>query len=183
MARADLTPLEEAEALARIKHKQGLTLKELGKLTGKKASTLSELVSIANLPPSIKERLALGKGNLPRRALAEIAKIDKAKGPSAALEAFESARAGANREAIKAARKPVTKPKPPKAAAQTTPPTPDLQAARASDTARRLASQILDIDPSKIKAESMRTAYKSALMELGSGIKSALLKFAKAGES
>ena len=157
--REDLAPLEEAEAYAKLRA-LGYSLERLGELTGKAKSTLSEIISIAGLPPSIKERMHDNKGGLPRRALVEIARIDKRQGPSAALEAFESARAGAKRRELKARREPR-----PQKAKTDAPPTAELRAARAADMARGLAALLHGLELQEV-SRSNRVALKTSLRGL-----------------
>ena len=156
--REDLSPMEEAEALAQMKA-QGYSLEKLSQITGKAKSTLSEIISLAGLSPVIKERLKDEKKDLPRRTLVEVAKIEKKEGHGAAVEAFESARAGAKRGDLK------PKPSPAKAKPQM-PPTAELQAARAVDQARGLAELLKSIKPEKI-SPSMAAALRAGLGDMG----------------
>lgn len=52
--RENLDPLEEAEAYARLKERYGYTQTTLGKAVGKAQNTVSELLSLNNLPDAIK---------------------------------------------------------------------------------------------------------------------------------
>lgn len=54
LQREDLAPLEEAEALLRLKDARGFTDEQLGAVIGKSRSTVTELLSLTNLPEHIK---------------------------------------------------------------------------------------------------------------------------------
>lgn len=54
MLREDLTPVEEAEALAKMRDEHDYTQDQLAKLLGMSRNTLSEILSINNLPEEIR---------------------------------------------------------------------------------------------------------------------------------
>lgn len=54
LQREDLAPLEEAEALLRLKDARGFTDEQLGAVIGKSRPTVTELLSLNNLPEHIK---------------------------------------------------------------------------------------------------------------------------------
>ena len=58
LQRQDLSPIEEAEALARLQKKHGYTHQELGKAVGKARSTITNLLKLNDLPPKIKRESA-----------------------------------------------------------------------------------------------------------------------------
>lgn len=78
--REDLGPLEEAEALDRLRA-QGLSLKEVASLADLAVSTVSEKLSLVNLPEAIKEDLRKNPRALSGRNLVEVAKLAKRTGP------------------------------------------------------------------------------------------------------
>lgn len=73
LQREDLTPLEEAEALARMAAEFNYTQEQLAALLGKAKSTISEALSLNRLPAAIKEEVRRAE-LYPRRLLVEIAK-------------------------------------------------------------------------------------------------------------
>lgn len=75
LQREDLSPLEEAEALARMATEFNYTQEQLATLLGKAKSTISEALSLNRLPPAIKEEVRRAE-LYPRRLLVEIAKQD-----------------------------------------------------------------------------------------------------------
>jgi len=78
LQRADLDPIDEAEALAALKVRQGCTLEELQALVGRSVSYLSEITSLLRLPEAIlgEARAHAAEGRpLPRASLVELARI------------------------------------------------------------------------------------------------------------
>jgi ParB family chromosome partitioning protein len=75
LQREDLSPLEEAEALARMAAEFQYTQEQLAVLLGKAKSTISETLSLNRLPESIKAEVRRAE-LYPRRLLIEIAKQD-----------------------------------------------------------------------------------------------------------
>lgn len=103
LIREDLNPIDEAQALARLKEDRGLTLADLAKIAGKQASTVSEIIKLDSLANSIKQRVRLGE-QAPRRALVEIARI---KDPAEQVGAFNAVSQGkATAESLRADREP-----------------------------------------------------------------------------
>jgi ParB family chromosome partitioning protein len=76
LQREDLSPLEEAEALATLKERHGYTQEELGRVVGKAKSTISELLSLNDLPAAVKERLRAGELKVTKSVLVEMARAD-----------------------------------------------------------------------------------------------------------
>lgn len=72
--REDLTPLEEAWSLVKLKQERDYKLEDLAKITGKAKSTISEILKLANLPPDVKEQVAKEPAKYPKRLLTELAK-------------------------------------------------------------------------------------------------------------
>lgn len=73
LLRQDLNPIEEAEALEILKAEKKYTLNELSAVIGKAPSTISEILSLNNLPSRIKNKCRQNI-KVSRRALVEIAK-------------------------------------------------------------------------------------------------------------
>lgn len=73
MLRADLTPLEEAEGLQRLKDEANYKSKELAAVIGKAESSISEILSLTRLPEKIKDEIRTSK-EFSRRQLIEVAK-------------------------------------------------------------------------------------------------------------
>lgn len=113
--RRDLTPLEEAEALARLQQERGLSLVQLAQVAGKAKSTVSEILSLAKLAP-VKELVAAHPDKFPQRLLVELAK--QAPGHIEVL-ATNVAAGQIGTDDLRALRrppapKPLAKPKPPR---------------------------------------------------------------------
>jgi len=77
LQREDLSPLEEAEALARMAAEFHYTQEQLAALLGKAKSTISETLSLNRLPDSVKAEVRRAE-LYPRRLLIEIAKQENA---------------------------------------------------------------------------------------------------------
>jgi ParB family chromosome partitioning protein len=76
LQREDLSPLEEAEALAMLKERHGYNQEELGRVVGKAKSTISELLSLNDLPAAVKERVRAGELKVAKSVLVEMARAD-----------------------------------------------------------------------------------------------------------
>jgi len=99
--RQDLTPLEEAEAYARLQRERGLSLAELAAIAGKAKSTVSELLSLVKLA-SIRELVAAHPDRFPQRLLVALAKAD----PDKIMELAQAAAAAPLKvEDLRAARR------------------------------------------------------------------------------
>jgi len=73
MQRVDLTPIEEAEGLGKLQEKAGYMNKELAVVIGKSESTISEILSLNQIPESIRNDIRKSK-QYSRRQLLEVAK-------------------------------------------------------------------------------------------------------------
>ncbi len=73
LVRKDLTSIEEAEAIERLKDRHGYTLAKLSEILGKSVSTLSEIISLTRLPELIRAECR-GDSSIARSILVEIAK-------------------------------------------------------------------------------------------------------------
>jgi ParB family transcriptional regulator, chromosome partitioning protein len=72
LQRVDLTPIEEAEALLKMKTVHNYKQKEICSIIGKSQATISETLSINKLPDEIKQEVTASP--ISRRILVEIAK-------------------------------------------------------------------------------------------------------------
>ena len=70
--REDLKPIEEAEAYARLMEKKGYTQKKLAQVVGKGRTTITQTLSLNNLPDKIKKECP--RVDIPKRILIEIAR-------------------------------------------------------------------------------------------------------------
>jgi ParB family chromosome partitioning protein len=73
LQRENLSPIEEAEAMAKMAEDFGYTQDQLAAIIGKAKSTISEALSLNRLPEDIKEEVRRAE-QYPRRLLVEIAK-------------------------------------------------------------------------------------------------------------
>jgi ParB family chromosome partitioning protein len=72
MLREDLTPIEEAEGLQRLKDDENYKGKELAAIIGKSEPTISQILSLNKLPEEIKDEIRNSK-NFSRSQLVEVA--------------------------------------------------------------------------------------------------------------
>ncbi|MGQ9778384.1 MAG: ParB/RepB/Spo0J family partition protein [Bacillota bacterium] len=63
LQRADLNPLEEAEAYRRLMEEFGLTQEEIAQKVGKSRSAIANTLRLLNLPPAIQEDLRAGRAS------------------------------------------------------------------------------------------------------------------------
>ena len=79
LVREDLTPVAKAEALKKLQDEKDYEQKDLAKMFGKSESTMSEILSLNNLTPKIKEE-CIGDHKYALRRLKRISKLrDKKK--------------------------------------------------------------------------------------------------------
>jgi len=78
LLRVDLTAIEEAEALQRLKEEAGYLNKDLAAVIGKKESTISEILKLNQLPEKLRTEHRTNK-KLSRRGLLEVAKAKDVK--------------------------------------------------------------------------------------------------------
>jgi ParB family transcriptional regulator, chromosome partitioning protein len=76
LQRADLDPLDEAEALHALKQRYGYTQDQLAKVMAKAKSTISELLSLILLPEAIKTEARMAEQPPSKSLLIEIARIE-----------------------------------------------------------------------------------------------------------
>ena len=86
--RADLTAVEEAEALDRLQKTNSYKLEDLAKVMGKAPSTISELLSINRLPQAIRDECRKNAA-VSRRTLIEIAAKKQERSMLKAYEAYK----------------------------------------------------------------------------------------------
>ncbi|MBN1948273.1 MAG: ParB/RepB/Spo0J family partition protein [Candidatus Cloacimonetes bacterium] len=72
LQRENLSPIEEAEALARMVSEFNYTQEQVARVIGKARSTISESLSLTRLPEEIKTECR--RADIPKRSLVEIAK-------------------------------------------------------------------------------------------------------------
>jgi len=87
--RADLTAVEEAEALDRLQKSKGYKLEELAKVMGKSASLVSMTLSLNRLPQSIRDECRKDP-SIAKRTLISIAARKQERGMLAAYEAYKA---------------------------------------------------------------------------------------------
>jgi ParB/RepB/Spo0J family partition protein len=75
LLRKNLTTMERAEGLIALKREIGGDNRSLGKRVGLKDSTVSEMLSFANLLEMIREDVRTGRASISRKALIHLAKI------------------------------------------------------------------------------------------------------------
>jgi len=121
LQRENLPPLDEAEALAALKERHRYTQDELAGALAKAKSTISELLSLSQLPAPLKAEVRDQPRPVSKSVLVEIARLDD---PAAQTALWERVKSGATvRDARRA-----------KSRATTPPPHDELaQIARASD--------------------------------------------------
>jgi ParB family transcriptional regulator, chromosome partitioning protein len=103
--RADLTAVEEAEALERLRKGKSYKQEELARIMGKSVPTISQTLSLNRLPPAIRDECRKDP-SVPRRLLFEIA---AKKQERSMLRAYEAYKAGINPEKQSPTGSPVTK--------------------------------------------------------------------------
>lgn len=91
LQRENLAPLDEAEALAALKQRHGYSQDELARALAKAKSTISELLSLNELPGPLKADIRARSRPVSKSVLIEIARLDDA-GAQAAL--WERLKAG-----------------------------------------------------------------------------------------
>jgi len=97
LQRSDITAIEEATALARLKELRGYTLEQMSKILGKAKPTISEIISLSRLPDEIQDRCR-ENSSIPRSILVDIAR--KAT-PAEMNMAFEAYLNGSGRKEIR----------------------------------------------------------------------------------
>jgi ParB/RepB/Spo0J family partition protein len=93
LQRRDLHPIDEAEALERLRQAEHYTHEELAWLVGCKRSSISELLALARLPSSIKSRCR--NSDVAKSLLIEVAKQTSITGMEALLDGIDSGKVSA----------------------------------------------------------------------------------------
>jgi ParB family chromosome partitioning protein len=88
LLRENLNPVEEAEALKKLKDDESYTHEELSTVIGKAVSTISEILSLNKLPAEIKDECR-EDAKYSRRTLVEIAKADTSEAMTALFEKYK----------------------------------------------------------------------------------------------
>ncbi len=88
LLRENLTAIEEAEAVQKLKMKYDYQLEQLSKILGKSVSSISEIISITNLPDSIKDDCRKD----PKVARSILVEIARKQGPGKMLELYRQYR-------------------------------------------------------------------------------------------
>lgn len=76
LQRADLDPLDEAEALQALKERYGYTQDQLARVLAKAKSTISELLALNGLPEEVKAAVRRAERPPSKSVLIEIARLD-----------------------------------------------------------------------------------------------------------
>jgi len=87
LQRQDLTAVEEAEALLRLKDEQKYTDEQLAVVIGKARTTLTEMLSLNRLPPAIRNDCR-GDRKITKSVLIEIARKKQARGMQTAYDRY-----------------------------------------------------------------------------------------------
>jgi ParB family chromosome partitioning protein len=75
LQRQDLSPLDEAEALAALKARHGYSQDELARIMAKAKSTISELLSLNDLPEPVKADVRTSELPVAKSVLVEVARL------------------------------------------------------------------------------------------------------------
>lgn len=89
LLRQYLTPVEEAEALQRLKEEQQYTDEQLGTMIGKARTTINESLSLNKLPQEIRDDCR-GDRNLTKTALVEVARKKQARSMTKAYNTLKA---------------------------------------------------------------------------------------------
>jgi ParB family chromosome partitioning protein len=88
LLRQDLTSVEEAEALQRLKEEQQYTDEQLSGVIGKARTTLSDIMLINRLPPEIRDECR-GDQKISKSVLIEIARKKQVRGMQTAYDKYK----------------------------------------------------------------------------------------------
>ena len=89
MQRSDLSPIEEAEALVKLMNNFGYKQVELGRIVNRAPATISEIIALNSLPPTVKEEIR-GDKSYTRAELYTIVKDKGNKSSDEMLQKFEA---------------------------------------------------------------------------------------------
>ena len=79
LLRQDLTPIEESEAMGALMQERNYNQIQLGEMLGKSQPAVAQILSLNNLPTSVKDQCR-SNPNIPRSLLLEVVKSKTAKG-------------------------------------------------------------------------------------------------------
>jgi ParB family transcriptional regulator, chromosome partitioning protein len=99
LQREDLDPLDEAAALAGLLARHGYTQEQLGRLLGRRQSTISEALSLNALPAAIKAEYRASEQRVAKAVLVELARV---KDPARQRALWAAARAGGTLRQLRA---------------------------------------------------------------------------------
>ena len=88
LLRQDLTAIEEAEALQRLKEEQQYTDEQLSGVIGKARTTISDIMLINRLPPEVRDECR-GDRKISKNVLIEIARKKQVRGMQTAYEKYK----------------------------------------------------------------------------------------------
>jgi len=89
LLREDLTPVEEAEALQKLKGERGYTQEQISEVIGKAVPTISEILALAKLHEGIRDECRADR-RFSRRNLLEVVRKDTPEKVQKAYEALKS---------------------------------------------------------------------------------------------
>jgi ParB family chromosome partitioning protein len=101
LQRKDLTPFEEADGLAALVEQHGYRHEDLASVVGRSRSTVTETLSIHEIPPEVREILPPG---LAKRTLLEIARTKRPQDREALIRGLAEAGDAPSRDELRAAR-------------------------------------------------------------------------------
>ena len=101
LQREDLSPIDEADAMARLMARHRYTQEQLGQVLGRRQSTISESLSLAGLPETIKEDYRTSANPVAKAVLVELARI---RPPDRQLELWQELREGGTLRQLRARR-------------------------------------------------------------------------------
>ena len=91
LQREDLNPLDEAEALGNLMERHGYTQEQLGRIIGKRQSTVSEMLRLTMLPEEIKREYRAPDTAISKTVLIELVRL---KDPETQLAMWEAVKSG-----------------------------------------------------------------------------------------
>lgn len=91
LQREDLNPIDAAEALGGLMERHGYTQEQLGRVIGKRQSTVSEMLRLTTLPEEIKREYRAPDSATSKTVLIELARL---KNPKAQLAMWEAVKRG-----------------------------------------------------------------------------------------
>lgn len=102
MQREDLSPLEQAEAIARLMERHGYSQGDVGKVLGKSRVSINQLLALNRLPEAIRNGVRHRTADVSKSALIELAQLQS---EAEQLSVWEKLRGGATVRAAREAKK------------------------------------------------------------------------------